>query len=537
MVVLKRLLALFALLFALPLRAALPLTPFELTPQQPLPKSAVVSRYLHTLDEASAQASLVRLGTSAGGRPVEALLISRDDAFLKLGQLSASKPTVMLLGSQHGNEPSGTEALQILARRLLAGELPSLLDNMNFVVVALANPDGRDLNRRLNARDENPNLDFIAVESPETRIYIDALARFQPDVVMDLHETWNDKWPMTPREGYLTTTDAQFEVGNNPNLDAELRRYANQHFLPALIEAVSKSGIPAQRYSEIYSVQDPVRRGGLSLSNFRNYATMQGALTVLFENRHDGKGRFPTPMNIAERVRKQLLCVQRALELVQEESLQIRELARRARAKWQGSEGADRYVLQYGFTLNREQPSVPVTLKTVAGKEVVKQLRQEDEVAVNGIGQIPPGYVVQTQVARFRHWLDSHHIRYQVVQQKGILTVNQQRVASMHIAEHTRPGTRDWLDVTLDEKLQEVELEPGDLLVPTNQPQGALLAIMLDPRSANSLYQEPQWRPLLLTTPLPTAPLPDKETQQQIRQSALVTQPVSSKGKNSKLNG
>jgi hypothetical protein len=88
MVVLKRLLTLFALLFALPLRAALPLTPFELTPQQPLPKSAVVSRYLHTLDEASAQASLVRLGTSAGGRPVEALLISRDDAFLKLDQFS-----------------------------------------------------------------------------------------------------------------------------------------------------------------------------------------------------------------------------------------------------------------------------------------------------------------------------------------------------------------------------------------------------------------------------------------------------------------
>lgn len=537
MVVIKRLLALSALLFALPLQAALPLTPFELAPTQPLPRSAQVSRYLHSLDEASAQASLIRLGTSAGGRPVEALLISRDEAFLKEGRLSAGTPTVMLLGSQHGNEPSGTEALQILARRLLDGELSSLLDNMNFVVVALANPDGRDLNRRLNAHDENPNLDFIAVESPETRIYIDALARFQPDVVMDLHETWNDKWPMTPREGYLTTTDAQFEVGNNPNLDAQLSRYANQHFLPALIQAVNQSGILAQRYNEIYSVQNPVRRGGLSLSNFRNYATMQGALTVLFENRHDGKGHFPTPMNIAERVRKQLLCVQKALELVQGESERIRELARRARIQWQGSEGADRFVLQYGFTLNREQPSVPVTLKTVAGKEVVKQLRQEDEIAVSGVGEIPPGYVVQAQVARFRRWLDRHHIGYQVVQQKGILTVNQQRVASMRIAEDTRPGTRDWLDVTLDEKLQEVELEPGDLLIPTRQPQGALLAIMLDPRSANSLYQEPQWRPLLLNTPLPTAPLPDADTQQQLRQSALVTVPASSKQRNSKLNG
>ena len=498
-----------ALLYTLPAQARLPLTPFEQAPQRPLPKAAVVSNYLHTLAKASPLASISRLGTSAGGRPVEALLISRDEAFLQGGKLASDKPTVMLLGSQHGNEPSGTEVLQILARRLLDGELAPLLDDLNFVVVVLANPDGRDLNRRLNARDENPNLDFIAVKSPETRLYIDALARFQPDVVMDLHETWNHKWPMTPREGFLTTTDAQFEVGNNPNLDADLSAYANQQFLPRLIHAVAVTGIPAQRYNEIYSVRDPVRRGGLSLSNFRNYAAMQGSLTVLFENRHDGEGQYPTPMNIAERVRKQLLCVQKALALVREDREHIRQLARGARQQWQGSEGEDRFVLQYGFTVNPQQPKIPVTLQRVDGQQVTKEFRREDAIAVSGIGTIPPGYVIRSQTERFRRWLDDHHLRYQVVQRQEILTVNQQRVAAVTIAEHTRPGTRDWLDVKLDEKLQEAELKPGDLKVSTDQPQGALLAIMLDPRSANSLYQEPQWRPLLLSNPLPTAPLPE----------------------------
>ena len=150
-----------------------------------------------------------------------------------------------------------------------------------------------------------------------------------------------------------------------------------------------------------------------------------------------------------------------------------------------------------------------MTLQRVDGQQVTKEFRREDAIAVSGIGTIPPGYVIRSQTERFRRWLDDHHLRYQVVQRKEILTIKQQRVAAVTIAEHTRPGTRDWLDVKLDEKLQEAELKPGDLKVSTDQPQGALLAIMLDPRSANSLYQEPQWRPLLLSNPLPTAPLPE----------------------------
>ena len=498
-----------ALLLSLPAwaQAAVPLTPFEQAPTRPLPHSAQISSYLHTLAQHSPLATVTRLGTSAGGRPVEALLVSRDAQFLQQGEPQADRLTVMLLGSQHGNEPSGTEVLQIVARRVLDGELTPLLQQMNFVIVALANPDGRDLNRRLNAKDENPNLDFIAVESPETRIYIDALARFQPDVVMDLHETWNDKWPMTPREGFLTTTDAQFEVGNNPNLDAELSQYANQHFLPALIQAVEAQGIPSQRYNEIYSLRDPVRRGGLSLSNFRNYAAMQGSLTVLFENRHDGKGQFPTPENIAERVRKQRISVEAALALVAGDDSRIRHLSRDARFRWRGVEGDDKFVMQYAFAPNPTEPTTSVTLADRSGKKVVKTFRREDYIALQGTGEIPDGFVIRSQTRRFREWLDDHHIDYQVVQQQQRVELSQQRVASLQIGARTKPGTRDWLDVTLDQKVVQTELKAGDLLVSTEQPQGALIAIMLDPRSANSLYQEPAWRGLLMSNPLPTAPL------------------------------
>ena len=274
-----------------------------------------------------------------------------------------------------------------------------------------------------------------------------------------------------------------------------------------MIAAVAEAGIPSQRYNEIYSLKDPVRRGGLSLSNFRNYASMQGSLTVLFENRHDGKGKFPTPQNIAERVRKQGISVEKALALVVEDPQTIRQLSRQARNRWEGVEGDERFVMQYAFAPNLKNPTAQVTLQTVQGERVVKPFKREDQIALEGVGEIPPGYVIRSQARRFRQWLDSHHIEYQVVQQPETVQLEQQRVADLNISARTKPGTRDWLDVTLDEKPVKAELEPGDIKISTAQPQGPLIAIMLDPRSSNSLYQEPSWRALLLSNPLPTAPL------------------------------
>jgi predicted deacylase len=263
----------FLCLSSLAVHAALPLTPFERSVTYALPNSAEVSAYLHQLSKQSPQAAVLSLGRSAGGRPIEALLMSNDAAFLKNGRPDAHRPTVMLIGSQHGNEPSGTEAVQILVRQVLDGDQQHLLDKMNFIAIVLANPDGRDLNRRLNAKDENPNIDFIATAASETRIYIDALQRFQPDVVYDLHETGRVKYPLTYKEGYLTTVNAQFEVGDNPNIDAGLRNYADNSFLPALLQRVKTVGIPATRYDgEIITLSQVVTRGAMNLSNFRNYA-------------------------------------------------------------------------------------------------------------------------------------------------------------------------------------------------------------------------------------------------------------------------
>lgn len=498
----------FLCLSSLAVHAALPLTPFERSVTYALPNSAEVSAYLHQLSKLSPQAAVLSLGRSAGGRPIEALLLSRDAAFLKNGQPDPLRPTVMLIGSQHGNEPSGTEAVQILVRQVLDGDQQHLLDKMNFIAIVLANPDGRDLNRRLNAKDENPNIDFIATAASETRIYIDALQRFQPDVVYDLHETGRVKYPLTYKEGYLTTVNAQFEVGDNPNIDAGLRNYADHSFLPALLQSVKEVGIPATRYDgEIITLSQVVTRGAMNLSNFRNYASLMGSLTVVAESLLDEPGQYATPGNIKERVKRQHLALVQFVSLVADDAQQIRQLSRQARHSWRSKTDLQ-VALEFGFEPNPKKPEIKVALtEQKSGKLVMKTFPHNDQIVVTEKEDLPAGYVIRAEQARYKALLQRHHIQYREVSKVEKVRLEQQRISALTVSEVQRPGVRDWLDVGVQEKELTTELKPGDLVVTTHQPLGRLAAIILDPRSDNTIYQEEEWRGLLLHNPLPVAVL------------------------------
>lgn len=236
----------------------------------------------------------------------------------------------MLLGSQHGNEPAGAEALQQLAAEFAAGQHQDLLSRLNLVLVVLANPDGRDLASRYNANKDNTNIDFVSLAASETQLLVDALQHFDPDVVYDAHESGIWKRVLTKQQGWLTDVEAQFEMGNNPNIDAALQNYTERQLLPALIARVSAAGLPASRYrGEITSLGQSVARGGLGITNLRNYAAMQGRVSILVENRLDNKqGDYASPRNIEERVRKQHLSILTMLRLVSDEAEPLIKVAR-----------------------------------------------------------------------------------------------------------------------------------------------------------------------------------------------------------------
>ena len=122
--------------------------------------NAEIGQWLRQLADApAARATVLSVGSSQRGAPIHAVVLTRA-AGGRPAQLEASqRPTVLLVGQQHGDEPAGSEALLVLAHELARGLLEPLLEHINVVIVPRANPDGAETGTRATANGVDMNRD------------------------------------------------------------------------------------------------------------------------------------------------------------------------------------------------------------------------------------------------------------------------------------------------------------------------------------------------------------------------------------------
>ena len=155
-----------------------------------------IASFLDTIAGASKQAKVRIVGRTAEVKDFASvnlyLVVLTDEGIDTPKALNRKKPTILILGAQHGNEQSGKEAALTLVRDLAVGDLKPLLKQVNVLVMPQTNPYGNFVNRRTNELGLDLNRDHVKLETAETRAIHAVFSAWMPEVTMDVHEKGDD---------------------------------------------------------------------------------------------------------------------------------------------------------------------------------------------------------------------------------------------------------------------------------------------------------------------------------------------------------
>lgn len=427
-----------------------------------------IQAFLHRVENAPG-IRVRHIARTMSGRNVSLVSITRTPPFGG----DRRRLRVLLFAQQHGDEPSGKEAMTMLIARAASGMLDSILQSLDMLIVPQVNPDGAELRQRRTAEGIDLNRNHVLLSSPETKALHDVFWEWLPEVTMDIHEyaSFGTDWE---EAGYIKTADVQLGMLTNLNTSDSIRTLQHERIAPFIHEQMRQRGYLFHEYI-VGSPQSYIRHSTTEINDGRQSFGILGTVSFIQE----GRRWRSLEDQLERRIKTQLASVEALLRWCAAHAEDVRRIVERERHAlrvW-----AHRTVaIRMDHVSGTKQMVIPVQDVKTSKDTFWRVHPYRGEVHLLQAVTLPSFYLIEPQDTAIVQLLLGHHITIETVRREMNM-----RVAVYHVDSlGTSVIEGDTLPLPLVRKnTTTVRVHPGWFMVPTSQVQSHLLAILLEPES------------------------------------------------------
>ena len=456
--------------------------------------NAELGQWLRSLSETaprtgSTRTRLLNLGMSQRGEPILGLLATRAAGTEPADLDTSGRPTVVLIGQQHGDEPAGSEALLVISRELVQGLLEPLLDRINVVVVPRANPDGAAAGTRVTANGVDMNRDHLLLNTHEARALAQAISTYRPILVLDAHE-YTAVGRYLQKFNAIQRYDALLQYATTANYPEFLTKASEEWYHQPMVAALKGQNLTSDWYYTTSTNPDDKRisMGGTQPDTGRNVNGLKNTVSLLVETRGVGLGR----MHIQRRVHAQVTAITSALRSTAERATNLEQVRSFVERDVSAQACRDQVVVEAAATPTQRQLDF-LDPETGADRSIRVDWNSSLTLRAIKTRARPCGYWLSASASDAVERLRLLGLQVLRVAEPGSALADTYRETARETADRqdvigTIAGGQGIVRVQVAPTRSAIDVPVGSFYVPLNQPRANLAVAALEPDTQNSYF-------------------------------------------------
>ncbi|MFM8597260.1 MAG: M14 family zinc carboxypeptidase [Flavobacteriales bacterium] len=459
--------------------------------------------HLQALDKQHKEIKLFNMGPSDYGLPIYLCVINGAKDSLKTFEKARNNTTILINNAIHAGEPDGVNACLLwLEQWIRAGKPTKSRDGMDLPVIAFipaynvggmmnrttksrANQNGPEAyGFRGSAKNLDLNRDFIKMDASNSFTFTRIFHALDPDIFIDNHVSNGADYPYT-----LTYISSMKE-----RLAPSMQKLTYESCIPILKEYCQMGNFELFPYVELKG--ETPESGIVAFNDLPRYAMGYASLFHSLSFTVETHMLKPFP----ERVQATLSFMNSMIAYCIDHSSEI-ESARNTAKNWAKSQTTYRF----NFQLNEKQnetirfkgyqdiyPEHPITGLKQLGYDRTqpyeKYIPYYNHYEAKDSISIPKYYIIGGQETAIIERLKSNQIQYSVIDASSAKSTQVNSFVIKDFKAPSKPyeGHFKLQQIQLEKQLFQLELKPGDILIPCQQEKALFIHAVLQPLTEDS---------------------------------------------------